>query len=447
MNAYDVLVAGAGASGMCAALAAAREGKQVLLVERTGLLGGTNTQSLVGPLMGFHAGSRQVVRGIAQEIVDRLAKRGGTLGHIPDPLGVTETITPIEPEILKQVYFEMLREEKNITPLLHAWITGAEVENGKIQSVEAVHKGGKLRLRAAAYIDATGDGDLAAYAGAPYVQGREKDGFAQPMTLVMKLGNVDLARVRQAMRDNPGQFVLRSDAEKIPYVAVSGYFDAVTRAHEQGDLTLPRDRVLCFEGVRPGEVVVNMSRVVKLKSTDAWEMTQAEAQGRAQADEILAFLRKRVDGFQNAELVETGAAIGVRESRHIRGEYTLTERDILAGAEFDDAVAMCGFPIDIHDPLGKELNWTQTDTASCYDVPYRVMLPQGVANLLVTGRCVSATHEAAASARITPTAMALGQAAGIAAAMAEDGNVAKVDVAALRERIYRRGGVPGRKYL
>ena len=421
MKDHDILVAGAGASGICAAIAAARSGKQVLLVEKSSMLGGTNTQSLVCPLMGFHAGSHQVVRGLAQEIVDRLAHRGGTLGHIPDPLGVTETITPIEPEILKQVYFEMLREEKRITLLLHSFLTDLHQEQGKIQSVTAVHKGGSTVLSSDVYIDATGDADLAVMAGVPYTHGRASDGFAQPMTLVMKIGGVDFSKVRKAMKDRPDQFVLCENADQIPYIAVSGYFDAVAGGHERGELTFPRDRVLLFQGIREGEAVVNMSRVVKRQGTSVTDLTEAEIEGRAQADEILSFLVRNIDGFQSACLIETGAAIGIRETRHI--------------------------PIDVHDPLGKELYWTQTDTANCYDIPYRVMLPGTPVNLLVTGRSISATHEAAASARITPTAMALGEAAGIAAALAENGNVGLVSIPALQERIRDAGGIPGRKYL
>lgn len=447
MKDYDVLVAGAGASGLCAAVAAARQGKNVLLLEKSSLLGGTNTQCLVGPLMGFHAGNRQVVRGLAQEIVDRLEKRGGTLGHIRDPLGVASTITPIEPEILKQVCFDMVRGEKRITLLLHSFLSAAAVENERIRSVTAVQKGGSSELSAGIYVDATGDADLAYLTGVRCVQGRAADGFSQPMTLVMKIGGVDFSPIRAAMKAHPDQFVLCDDADRIPYIAVSGYFDAVARARERGDLTLPRDRVLLFQGVRPGEAVVNMSRVVRRQGTSAADLTLAEMEGRAQADEILSFLRRDIDGFQSAYLLETGAAIGIRESRHIQGKYTLSERDILEETVFPDSVAMCAFPIDIHDPLGKELHWTKTDTGTCYDVPYRVMLPDRPVNLLVTGRCISATHEAAASVRITPTAMALGEAAGIAAALAGNGNPASVDIPLLQKKILEAGGVPGRQFL
>ena len=449
MEAYDVLVAGAGAAGLCAAVAAAREGARTLLLEKSSMPGGSNTQSLVGPLMGFHAGKTQVVRGLAQEIVDRLSRKGGTLGHIPDPLGVASTITPIEPELLKQVDFELLREERNITLRLHTFVTDAERSEGRIHSVTAAHKGGTERYSASVYIDATGDGDLAARAGAAWHEGRAEDGLSQPMTLVMKIGGVDFSKVRKAMEERPDQFVLCPEADQIPYVAVSGYFEEVRKAREDGLLTFPRDRVLLFEGVRPGEAVVNMSRIIEKSALNAAGLTDAETEGQAQAAEILRFLRERIDGFQEVRLLATGAA-GIRESRHIQGAYTLEAGDILRGASFPDAAAVCAFPIDIHDPRGKELTWVRTEAGQCYDVPYRVMLPRGVDNLLVTGRCVSATHEAAASVRITPTAMALGEAAGIAAAMCAESsrmkNPGEISATELQQRIAARGGIPGKAW-
>ena len=443
---YDVAVVGAGSAGMCAALAAAREGKRVLLVEKNGILGGTNTASMVGPLMTFHAGDTQVVKGIAQEIVDRLAQRGGTLGHVPDPIGVTATITPVEPTILKQVYFEMVRETPEITLLLHTFVDGVQTKNNVIQSISLVNKSGRQSVSAAVFIDATGDGDLAAYAKAKFVQGRPTDGFSQPMSALFKLGGVDFSRVRAYIAEHPEQFVLRADAEKQPYVAVSGYFDVVARARKAGELNVARDRVLLFQGVRQDEAIVNMSRITKLRGINTEELTKAELESRAQIDEIVAFFKKYIDGFQSCRLIETGDSIGVRESRHIEGRYKLTEADVVSGAKFADTVAVCAFPIDIHDPLGQELHWTKTDESFCYDVPYRVMLPQKIENLLVTGRCVSATHEAAASVRVTPTAMALGEAAGIAAAMAasEDCPVDQIDVALLQEKLIACGCIRDR---
>ena len=448
---YDVIVAGAGPSGIAAAIAAAREGARVLLVEGSGILGGMNTAALVCPLMGFHAGEKQVVRGFAQEIIDRLMARGASRGHLSDPLGVASTITPIEPTALKQVYFEMVAGQPGLDLLLLSFLCEARTSPKGISEVVCVNKSGRNVFSASTFIDATGDGDLMALAGAAYTEGRPADGLAQPMTLLFKLSGVDLDRVRAEMSGAPEQFILRKRVDLTGYVAVSGFFDAVRCAREAGDFSVERDRVLFFQGTRPDEVFVNMTRVTRCRGTNGWELSHAEQEARAQVDEILAFLRKYVPGFAGAVLAETGDCIGVRESRRLKGEYTLTEQDILAGRRFDDSVAMCAFPIDIHDPAGKDLRWVKTNEPTCYDVPYRVMLPQAgkPGNLLVTGRCVSATHEAVASVRITPTAMALGEAAGIAAALSlgHAGRCADVEVEMLQARIASHGGVPGRRWL
>ena len=204
--------------------------------------------------------------------------------------------------------------------------------------------------------------------------------------------------------------------------------------------------MLLFEGVRRGEALVNMTRVVRHSALDAASLSSAEVEGRRQVDEILRFLVERIDGFSGAYIAESGDYIGVRESRHLQGAYTVTEADVVGSAAFDDSVAMCAFPIDIHDPAGKGLVCAQTGGGAGYDIPYRAMVPAKVQNLLVTGRCVSATHEAAASLRITPTAMALGEAAGIAAAQCarESRTVPAVDVASVQESIRRHGGICGR---
>ncbi len=443
----DIAVVGAGSSGICAALAAAREGKKVILIDRNMVLGGTNTVSLVSPLMGFSSGGREVVRGIPQQIMERLRKRGGTLGHIPDPLGVTETITPIDTEQLKQVYYEMLRET-DITLLLGTVFLSCEGKNNRVTRLTVANKSGLEEISAKVFIDASGDGDLAVAAGVPFTQGRQADQLSQPMTEMFRIAGVDFRKVRAYMRAHPEQFILAPGAMEMPYTAVSGYFDIVSKAKANGDLKLARDRVLLFQGVREDEALVNMSRVIRKNGTDAYELTEAEAEGRYQIDEIMAFLRKYIDGFENIRLCETGAAIGVRETRHIRCMACLKEEDVLSHAAFADSVAMCAFPIDIHDPAGQTLQWTKTDDATLYDVPFGVMVPEKVTNLLVTGRCVCATHEAAASVRITPTAMALGEAAGTAAALACDGtDVQMTDVRAVQEHLVRHGAVPGKAFL
>lgn len=441
---YDVIVAGSGPSGIVAALAAARNGAKTLLIEKNGFLGGMNTAALVCPFMTFHAGDQQVVRGIAEEIVQRLIEKGGCLGHIPDPLGVVSTITPIEPEVLKQVYFEMVAEESNITLLLHSLVSKVEKSAKAIKTVTCSNKSGIQTFEGKFFIDATGDGDLAAMAGASYEEGRKSDDLSQPMTMMFKLGGVDFSKVRQYIRANQEQFILGKNVDLDRYVAVSGYFDIVKQAKEHKDFSIARDRVLLFEGIRPDEAFINMTRVIKLRGTDAQELTKAEIIARAQVDEIITFLTKYVDGFADCFLIQSAGTIGVRESRRFKTKYMLTLDDVLSGKDFEDGVAACAFPIDIHDPQGQNLQWIRTPRDNYYTIPYQTMLLPGIENLLVTGRCIGASHEAMSSSRVTPTAMALGQAAGTAAAMATKDNLhsfSQVPVDELRNTLTAQGAV------
>lgn len=446
---YDLIVAGAGPSGVNAALSAARLGLSVLLVEKNGYPGGANTASMVCPLMTFHAGDRQVVRGIAQEVVDALALRGGTLGHIPDPIGMVSTITPIDPAILKLVYFELLSREKNITCLFYSFIESLEQENDKVTSIAVVNKNGKAVYQAKVFIDATGDGDLAYMSGVECVKGRTRDGLAQPMTLMFTIGGIRREETLAYIRKNPEQFIMdqRCDLEK--YLAVSGFFSIVNQAQEAGDLTVPRDRVLFFEGVHQGEVLVNMTRVTKLSGVNTQDLTRAEFEAHRQVDEITAFFRRYLPGFQQCYLREVASSVGVRESRRVVGMETLETANVVHYLSHPNAVAVCAFPIDIHDPAGTELRWMRREKFGCYDIPYGVMVPKRIKNLLVTGRCISATHEALASARISVTAMALGEAGGVAAYLAVTDNLdlAKVQPAQIQAQLLEQNAIPGKKWV
>lgn len=433
---YDVVVAGSGPSGMTAALAAARNGAKVLLIEKNGFLGGMNTAGMVGPFMTFHSGEKQVVKGIAEEIVQRLVKRGGCLGHIPDPIGVVSTITPFEPEQLKQVYFEMVTEEKNISLLLHTFVAGVGKTGRTVKNISCVNKSGIFTVEAKLFIDATGDGDVAALAKAKYEEGRKSDNLSQPMTLMFKMGGINFDKIRDYIRENPEQFILSEEDNLDQYVAVSGYFDSINVAKEEMEFTINRDRVLMFQGINPGEAFINMSRIIKLQGTNGSDMTKAEVIGHKQIDEIVHFLKKYVSGFEHSYLLQTASTVGVRESRRFHCHYSLTMEDVLEGKDFEDGVAACAFPIDLHDPNGSELSWVRTNKDSYYTIPYRCMLLKQFDNLIVTGRCIDTSHESMASSRVSPTAMALGEAAGTAAALANNMGIesfSKVDVKKLKE--------------
>lgn len=445
---YDIIVAGGGPGGVTAAIAAARNGAKTLLIEKNGFLGGMNTAAMVCPLMSFHAGDKQIVKGIAEEIIQRLIRRKGSLGHVRDPLGVTSTITPVEPEILKQVYFEMTSELDNLDLLLHTFICGTSQQNGTVKNITCVNKSGMSTYTAGVFIDATGDGDVAAASRVDFFSGRENDGLSQPMTLMLKLGGVDFAPIREYIKNNPEQFILDEKVDIDKYLAVSGFFDIVEQAKANGDFNIQRDRVLFFEGIHDGEIFVNLSRILKLSGTNAYDLTRAEIIGHRQVDEIILFFRKYIPGFKDSFLIATGSCIGVRESRRFKCQYTLTADDVMYGRTFDSSIAMCSFPIDIHDPMGSSLNWIHQNRSSCYDIPFEVMLPKKVNNLLVTGRCISATHEAMASSRITATVMALGQAAGTAAAIVcRDGGQFKDIIGKLQNRLDEQGAVVGKLWL
>ena len=210
MKKYDVIVCGAGTSGMNAAIAARRNGARTLIVEASGLLGGTNVISLVSPFMTFHDGNRQVIKGIADEIISRLKEQKLALGHIKDPIDFASSITPYDVEGLKQIYFDIV-EEEGIECLFHSFIYDVIMEDDKLVGIEVVNKSGKMQLFADVIIDATGDGDVCALAGAEFIMGRSKDNKSQPMTMLFTMGNVNFDEIKEYMKNNRNDFVLADD--------------------------------------------------------------------------------------------------------------------------------------------------------------------------------------------------------------------------------------------
>jgi len=423
-HAWDVIVLGGGVSGCMAAIASARQGARTLLVEQYGFLGGSLTNAGVGPMMTFHAGSRQVVTGIPQELVDRMCALGGCIGHIEDTTGYASSVTPFDGEIMK-LALDQLTAESGVKVLFHAHLVGAEKQDGTLTAVQVQTRGGRLELKGRVFVDATGDGALSAAAGAQVRQGRDLDGFCQPMTTNMKVRGVDIAALKAEIRREPENFNIRDlDAlDRAPRLSAAGFYRQFNAAKQRGELSTAREDVLLFETVAPGEVIVNTTRVVLLNPTDPWDLSAAEQQGRRQAHELMRFFRKHCAGFAQAELVSTGVQIGVRESRRVMGEYLLTAEDLLSSQYFADTVALGGYPIDIHNPTGEKTETTHLKPGQFYYIPLRSLIVKGLDNLLVCGRCISATHEAGAAIRVTPIAMGVGQAAGTAAGLAAAGCV------------------------
>lgn len=441
---YDVAVIGGGPAGTVAAVAAAREGARVVLVERYGFLGGALTAAMVAPMMGFHAGDRQVVAGIPGEIVERLVTAGASPGHVPDPIDFCDTITPFDCEGLKRVLLEMAADA-GVELWLHTLFLDARAAGGLVQAVRVWQKDGEKEIRAAVYVDATGDGDLSAAAGAQYEIGRP-----QPMTMMIHLAGVDWPAVMDYLAEHPdevqhGQGIHeRIDVawlRGLPSRGFAGFGSLVRQARLHGEWTVPRDRLLVFEGVRPGEAVVNTTRVTGRLGIRGEDLARAEIEGRQQAHQVVEFLQRRVPGFAAAYVVETPAQIGVRETRRITGDYVLTAEDVLSARKFDDAIACGAYPIDIHDPDSERLVTRRLPRGEHYTIPYRCLLPRDGHNWLVAGRCISATFEAFAAFRVSAIVMAIAQAAGTAAAVAARKGIPprSVDPRELRRVLRERG--------
>ncbi len=415
MKHYDLIVCGGGLSGCVSAISARRLGLRVLLVESSGILGGSTTQSLVSPWMTFYDDGKQISKGIGEEIVRRLKNNQQSLGHIKDPIGFTDRITPVDIEGVKQVLIDYMIEEE-IDVLFHAFIYDVIKEDHELKAIKVMTKAGSIDLFGGVFVDATGDGDVAFLSNAPFQIGRESDQQTQPMTMMFHLGGVDTKTIKCYMASHKDEFAL-DEAYKGNYLAISGFFNHVKKAKEQSVLSIPRDRVLMFQELRENEVSINMTRLNGYNALDPFSYSSAEIEARKQVKEAFNFLKKEIPGFQEAYLLRTPSRLGVRETRHILGEYLLTKEDVIQRKMFEDSIAVASFPIDIHSPSGDGLTFYEQERSKSYEIPLRVMIPKEVEGLIVTGRCVSATHEANASLRVSASVMALGEAAGILASL------------------------------
>lgn len=407
---WDVVVCGAGPAGLCAAIAASRAGARCLLLERHGFAGGMSTAALVYPWMTFHdrEGNR-VIGGLAQEIVDRLWARRASPGHLRDTIGFVHSLTPFEPHVLRVLVDEMLTEA-GCKVLYHALLCAVKAGAGSVHSVTVQTPAERIALRARALVDATGDATLCHHAGVP-MQDDTTGRDVQPMTMCFRLSGVDLAAVATYIAKHPEEFHETTMVGHRPLTGVSGFF----RHWREAGLPIPRDRLLFFAGIRADEVYMNTSRIQGLDGTVPEDLTEAEREGRRQVDVLCRFVRSHVPGFRHAYLSALPTQVGVRETRRVVGEYTMTGDHVRTGARFDDAIARGAFPIDIHSPTGAGIAVSEQPPGA-YDIPYRCLIPRDLSNTLVAGRCISATHEGHASTRLTPVCMAMGESAGRAAA-------------------------------
>ena len=417
----QVLIAGGGPTGICAAIAAARAGASVTQLEEKPFVGGNATLGL--PIMTFHAfNGEQIIHGLPQEVIDRLVEAGGCTGHIEARGAHMASYALVDAEAMKYVSLQMLLEA-GVRVLLRVFVVDALVEAQAVRGTVVAGKSGLGVFTADRIVDCTGDADVAARAGAPFLKGRPQDGGMQAMSMTFRLGNIDLDTVVKHFGE--GLIVGKKPGESVERpVRGQGTFGPWDAEVEKEGLFPDRNHHLWWNSFREGEVNINTTRIFGLDPTELATLADAEIEGRRQAHKVIGFLKRHVPGFAKAHLISTGSQVGIRETRRIVGEYTLTGEDVLEARRFPDAVARGSYPIDIHDPSGKNWGVRFVKDGGAYDIPYRCLVPREIENLLVAGRCISADHQAMGSTRVMAPCMALGQAAGLAAALSVQQEVA-----------------------
>lgn len=390
---YDVIIAGGGPAGIGAALAAARHGAKTLIIERFGCFGGMWTAGLVNPLFDYENKG-----GIVQEIVDHINAL-----HMNSHSGSMYTF---DMETMK-LLLDRLIVGSGIDTLFHTFIAKPIMEESTVTGLIVENKSGRGAYLGTRVVDCTGDGDVAAAAGAPFSIGRPEDHACQPMTLMFKIGNTDYVQRAHYPLGNGNELfdMMRS---------------AVEDAGDTYDFNFDRPWFLHLPGNHTG--VMQMTHMRGFDPLDAGSLSRAEMEGRERVAEAMRFFKKYLPQFEHAQLEQTAQMIGVRESRRIQGEYEITLQDMLEGRRFADGFATCRFNVDIHQPDGRGQEETKKYAIRPYQIPYRSLIPLNAENLLVAGRCISGSFEAHASYRVTGDCVAMGQAAGTACALSLDQN-------------------------
>lgn len=409
----DVLVIGGGTSGLSSAIMASRHGAKTILAERNGCLGGMATSGLVAPLMSSTTpdGKTLLIRGLFEEFVDCMVKEGGAIHPLDYQIGSLTAyrdkghhgLTTFDYECFKRTA-EKLCVEAGVQLQYHLLFIKCDTKGDKITAAYFATKDGIWKITAKCFIDCTGDGDLAYRAGVPYVYG-DGEGDIQASSLFFTVRGVNKAAMDahneecKKKGDFEGQFYMRE----------------ILAAREAGEFPCWRQKIALFENL-DGTYTVNMGQSDGVDGLDPKQVTDAEVDGRVQAAQIVKFLRKYVKGCENCELAATAMDLGVRETRRVVGEYTVTAEDAKNSVRYEDPIFCCANHMDIHRK--GRVEYVARNTNEPYWIPYRALLPQKISNLLVAGRCASAERPVMAAIRVMPPCFAMGQAAGTAAAMA-----------------------------
>lgn len=426
---FDVIIAGGGVAGFAAAISASRAGVKTCLIEKSQVIGGTATSGLMNLFYTPYKNSR----GIAKQLIDRL---------ILENAAYPTQLVPFESEICKIVMFEML-EEANVTLYLDSLIVDVLVKKDIIKGLVIENKSGRQVLLANKFIDATGDADICAFAGVPFIKGRESDNKLRPMTLLFMVAGMDVNKLIKYVKQNLNEFSPDPNQcrinKKDKDIRIFGFFNIVKKAKEAGDLY---DVINYFrmESIIPerGVGTVNTILIYNVDGTNIQDIIKAQIIARKQEKHLIKFMRKYIPGCENCFIITSAHTMGVRETRRINGDFKLSEKDILLNKSYSDTIAIdCIRSIpgcEGHSPDGNEGDEHDKSVRGGisqlieYEIPYRCLIPKKITNLLVAGRCISTTHTGSKYTRNMPACMYTGQATGIAAALSILSNVPVKDV-------------------
>ena len=440
----DVVVVGAGPAGIGAAVAAARNGAKTLVFDAHGCIGGMGTSGMVSPFMTSYDApcENMIIRGVFEELVNRMVEIGGAV----DPKGVRNeqpyasyfhighnNVTPFDPHAFKLIGMRMIRES-GAELLLQTQFVNVVKDGDRITGVVINNKDGLSFIEAKIVIDCSGDADVAARAGVNYIMGNEEDGNLQPASMFMRIADADMDVVNAHMAEH-------SD-EIRPFF---GPFSWIIKENPEDWDNFPRGEICIFADVTPGEFSINCSRILDIDATKAEHVTRATMIGQEQCQHIFQFMKKHAPGFENSRIIATADAIGIRETRHIEGEYKLTGDEVAACKVHEDAIACMATNMDTHNKDNPGGSFFIPKNGPYFTVPYLCLVPKGISNLFVAGRAISADAIAGSAIRMMPSCMAFGQAAGTAAAMCAAQGIAPkdVDVQALRQTLVAQGQFVG----
>ncbi|GIN74147.1 hypothetical protein J14TS2_46220 [Bacillus sp. J14TS2] len=448
----QVLVLGGGSGGLGAALAAAREGAETIIVDRQGFLGGNMTIGL--PLLGFLDAQKRVsTKGLAQEIVDRLIELGGSFGHRECPLHNSTTV--IDPNLMRIVIFEKVKQY-GVHPLLHCEVIDTNVENGELKSVIVKGKGDEIEIVADVFIDATGDGDVAYLSGAEYEKGQYSKGEIkqeiQPGTLMFTIGGFKLEKFMDYLEDHPEE-LKHGESMKIrpgytaDFLRASnnhvfvGLRNTISKLREEGKCPIDRDTIIYINLPKEGYIAINSLRILNFDGSKVEDLSKGEIDAHLNILPLIEMLQENVPGFEDIYLSSIAPFMGVRESRRIIGKQMIKEDAALKGEIPEDTIALGSYIIDIHSGAGDST--IIKSLKDPYGITYGATISRDVKRLMLSGRCISVDPVVFGSSRVMATCMAVGEGTGIGAALAAQQNILpeEVDVQIIRKKLRENGAI------